>query len=172
VLTEELVRSARSGNGAHPLLVIDIAVPRDVEPAVRRLSGVRVCDLDDLQARLDGNLEERRREIPLVESIVEQEVARFEEWRHGAELGPLIAQMRTRIEAIRRREVERALKRLGQVPDEVKAQLEAFSQSLVNQVLHEPTRRLRQETDPERSHAYARVTRELFGLPGGAGEGA
>jgi glutamyl-tRNA reductase len=60
--------------------------------------------------------------------------------------------------------VERALKRLGQVPDEVKAQLEAFSQSLVNQVLHQPTRRLRQETDPDRSDAYARVTRELFGL--------
>jgi glutamyl-tRNA reductase len=164
VLTAELVRSARAGNGAHPLLLIDIAVPRDVEPAVRDLSGVRVCDLDDLQARLDGNLEERRREIPLVEAIVEQEVSRFEEWRHGAELGPLIAQMRTQIEAIRRREVERALKRLGPVPDDVKAHLEAFSQSLVNQVLHEPTRRLRQETDPDRSDAYARVTRELFGL--------
>jgi glutamyl-tRNA reductase len=172
VLTAELVRSARSRNGSHRLLLIDIAVPRDVEPAVRDLPGVRVCDLDDLQTRLQGNLEERRREVPAVDEIVEEEVARFEEWRHGAELGPLISQMRTRIEAIRQREVERALKRMGPASDELRAQLEAFSQTLVNQLLHEPTQRLRQETDPDRSDTYARVTRDLFGLPGGCAASA
>jgi glutamyl-tRNA reductase len=171
VLTAELVGSARQGNGAHPLLLVDIAVPRDVEPAVRRLPGVRVCDLDDLQGRLNGNLDERRREIPQVEEIVAQEVARFEEWRHDAELRPLISQMRSQIEAIRRREVERALKRLGGSA-QLREQLEAFSQSLVTKLLHEPTRRLRQETDPERSDTFARVTRDLFGLPGGCAASA
>lgn len=172
VLTHELVRSARSGNGRHPLLLVDIAVPRDVEPAVRDLPGVRVCDLDDLQARLDGNLAGRRREVPRVERIVDQEVAHFEEWRRGAELRPLLSEMRSRSEAIRRRELERALRRLGPVADEVREQLEAFSQSLVNKLLHEPTRRLRRETDPDRSHTYTSVTRELFGLPGGCAASA
>jgi glutamyl-tRNA reductase len=168
VLTAELVRSARSGNGAHPLLLVDIAVPRDVEPAVRHLPGVRVCDLDDLQTRLNGNLAERRKEVPRVEAIVEEEVARFEDWRHGAELRPLIAEMRSRIDEIRRRELERALKRMGPAADPLREQLEAFSQSLVSKLLHQPTRRLREETDPDRCAAYARVTRDLFGLPGGA----
>jgi glutamyl-tRNA reductase len=172
VLTGELVRSARSGNGAHPLLLVDIAVPRDVEPAVRRLPGVRVCDLDDLQARLNGNMAERTGEVPRVEAIVEQEVGRFEEWRHGAELRPLISQMRTQIETIRRRELERALKRLGPASEEIRAELEAFSQSLVSKLLHQPTRRLREETDPDRSHTYAAVTRDLFGLPGGCAASA
>jgi glutamyl-tRNA reductase len=172
VLTAELVRSARSGNGAHPLLLVDIAVPRDVEPAVRDLPGVRVCDLDDLQTRLNGNLAERRKEVPRVEAIVEEEVARFEDWRHGAELRPLIAQMRTQIEEIRRRELERALKRMGPASDALRAQLEAFSQSLVSKLLHEPTRRLREETDPDRCDTYARVTRDLFGLPGGCAASA
>jgi glutamyl-tRNA reductase len=163
VVTLELVASARAG-GTRPLLIMDIAVPRDVEPAVRSLPGVAVYDLDDLQARLNGNLEERRREIPRVEDIVEQEVARFESWRHGAELRPLLGEMRARSEAIRRREVERALRRLGPVPDELRAHFDAFSQSLVNKLLHEPTRRLREETDPDRCDTYSRVTRDLFGL--------
>jgi glutamyl-tRNA reductase len=172
VITGELVRSARRENGSRPLLLIDIAVPRDVEPAVRDMPGVRVYDLDDLQARLNGNLAERRRELPRVERIVDEEVAHFEEWRHGAELRPLLTDMRARGEAIRQHELERMLRRLGPVSEDVRAHLETFSQSLVNKLLHEPTRRLREETDPDRCHTYTRVTRDLFGLPGGCAASA
>jgi len=165
VLTQQLLSTARAGRSAdHALLCIDVAVPRDVEPGVRDLPGVRVFDLDDLQERLQRNRVSREREVPAVEAIIEDELAHFEEWRHGAELRPLLAAWHQRSEAIRQRELGRALRRLQGVSPEVHQQLEAFSRSLVNKLLHEPTRRLREETDPGRCDTYVRVTRDLFGL--------
>jgi len=163
VVTRELVESARVGV-RHDMLFIDIAVPRDVELAVRDVPGVCVFDLDDLQRRLERNLGDRQREIPAVEAIIDDEVHAFEEWRHGAELRPLLAAWHQRSEAIRQRELSRALRRLRGVSPEVHQQLEAFSRSLVTKLLHEPTRRLREETDPARCGTYVRVTRDLFGL--------
>jgi glutamyl-tRNA reductase len=165
VLTRELMESALRGRQAgRRLLVADIAVPRDVEPAVRALPGVRVFDLDDLQRRVDGNLAVRCREVPAVEAIVEDEVARFEEWRRGAELRPILSAMRAHGEAIRRRELDKALRRLGPVPPEVREHLDALTRSLVSKLLHAPTQRLREETDPTRGDSYARAAVELFGL--------
>ncbi|HEX9631574.1 MAG TPA: glutamyl-tRNA reductase [Gemmatimonadales bacterium] len=165
VVTRERVVAARAGVPAEqPLRFIDIAVPRDVEPAVRDVPGVTVFDLDDLQRRLVRNLDGRRREVPAVEALVDEELRYFEEWRHGAELRPLLAAMHQHSEEIRQREVARALRRLKGVGPEVEAQLEAFSRSLVNKLLHEPTRRLRDETDPDLSDTYVRVARDLFGL--------
>jgi glutamyl-tRNA reductase len=169
VVTRERVAAARSGVPAEPpLRFIDIAVPRDVEPAVRRLAGVSVFDLDDLQRRLARNLDGRRREVPAVEAVVEEEVRSFEDWRHGAELRPLLAAMHQQSEAIRRREVARALRRLKGCTPELEAQFDAFSRSLVTKLLHAPTRRLREETDPGRCDAYVRAARDLFGLEAGA----
>ena len=165
VVTRERVAAARAGVSAEqPLRFIDIAVPRDVEPSVRDLPGVTVFDLDDLQRRLVRNLDGRRREVPAVEALVDEELRYFEEWRHGAELRPLLAAMHQHSEEIRQREVARALRRLKGVTPDVEAQLEAFSRSLVTKLLHEPTRRLREETDPDVSDTYARVARDLFGL--------
>ena len=145
---------------------MDIAVPRDVEPAIAGLAGVEVYDLDALQVRLNGNLELRRREVPAVEAIVEEEVHRFEEWRHATALRPLLTEIHARGEAIRRRELERMLRRLGDAPPELRAQLEAFSHALVNKLLHQPTHRLRQTANPDEVRTYTSVTRELFGLEG------
>jgi glutamyl-tRNA reductase len=165
VITRELVEAALAGrDGARRLLLVDIAVPRDVERAVRELPGVVVYDLDDIQQRVDGNLAVRRREVPAVERIVEEEVQRFEAWRHGLELKPLLTGLHAQGEAIRRRELERALRRLGPVSPEFRAELDALTRSLVSKLLHGPTERLREETDPEQGEAYARAARELFGL--------
>jgi glutamyl-tRNA reductase len=172
VITRQLLSAARAHRSAdHALLCIDVAVPRDVEPGVRDLPGVRVFDLDDLQERLQRNRVSREREVPAVEAIIEDELAHFEEWRHGAELRPLLAAWHQRSEAIRQRELGRALRRLQGVPPEVHQQLEAFSRSLVNKLLHEPTRRLREETDPGRCDTYVRVTRDLFGLDPASADG-
>jgi glutamyl-tRNA reductase len=167
VISQELVVAAL--RGAEPdtrKVFIDIAVPRDVEPAVRGLPGITVFDLDDLQERLSRNLTDREREVPAVESIVEDEVHHFEDWRHGAELRPVLKAMHRQSEDIRRREVARAMRHLKEWPPEVQAQFDAFSRSLVNKLLHAPTRRLRDETDPKRSGAYVQAARELFGLDG------
>jgi glutamyl-tRNA reductase len=168
VVTRELVERAigPAGDGRRRVFV-DIAMPRDVEPAVGHLPGVEVYDLDALQQRLQGNLELRRREIPAVERIVGEEVGRFETWRHGMSVRPLLTEMHARGETIRQREVQRLLRRLGDTSPELVAELEAFSQSLVNKLLHEPTRRLREASDPERARTYHDVTRQLFGLGDG-----
>ena len=96
-----------------------------------------------------------------------EEVGRFETWRHGMSVRPLLTEIHARGEAIRQREVQRLLRRLGNVSPDLVAELEAFSQSLVNKLLHEPTRRLREASDPERARTYHDVTRQLFGLGDG-----
>lgn len=164
VITQELVASALRGTEGRQKQFIDIAVPRDVEPAVRGLAGVTVFDLDDLQQRLARNLTARTHEVPAVEAIVDDELQHFEEWRHGAELRPLLAAMHQQSEWIRQREVARAMRKLKDVPPEVQAQFEALSRSLVTKLLHAPTQRLRTETDPATCDTYVRVTRDLFGL--------
>jgi glutamyl-tRNA reductase len=165
VLTRELIESALRGRApVRELLIADIAVPRDVEPAVRALAGVTVLDLDDVQRRVSDNLAARQREVPTVEAIVEEEVGRFEEWRRGAELRPVLSAMWAQGEAIRRRELEKALRRLGPVPATVRDQLDTLTRSLVRKLLDTPARRLRDETDLARSQAYARAALELFGL--------
>jgi glutamyl-tRNA reductase len=166
VVTRELVETAQRGRPARRRTFIDIAVPRDVEPGVAELPGVDVYDLDALQERLQGNLELRRREVPAVERIVDEEVRKFEEWRHTAVLRPLLAGMHGRGETIRQHELERMMRRLGPVTPETRQQLEAFSRSLVSKLLHEPTRRLRETLDQEEAQTYTHIARELFGLDG------
>lgn len=168
VVTRELVQRAIGPHGdGRRRVFVDIAVPRDVEPEVARLPGVGLFDLDALQERLHDNLDLRRREIPAVERIVTEEIEHFETWRQGMTLRPLLTQMHARGESIRQREIERLQRRVGPLPPELAAEVEAFSQSLVTKLLHEPTRRLREAHDPEQARTYSDVARELFGLDGG-----
>ena len=165
VLTRELVEQAIGSRGdGRRRVIVDIAVPRDVEPAVGSLPGVALYDIDDLQARVGDNLEIRGREVPAVESIVEQELTRFDAWLRSWALKPVLTGMHARGEAIRQRELTRVLRRLGPVSPEVREQIESFSRALVNQLLDAPSRRLRETQDPSRAEAFGAVTRELFGL--------
>lgn len=167
VVTRELVAHALGPHGdGRPRLFVDIALPRDVEPGVASIPGVRVHDLDTLQRRVQDTLEERHGEVPAVERIVSEEVARFEQWCRAAEVRPLVVEMREQGETIRQRELGRLLRRLGDVPGPLLAELETFSASLVSKLLHEPTRRLRETSDPERARAIRQATRDLFGLGG------
>lgn len=160
VVSCDLVRGAIAGGPARRRIFIDIAVPRDVEPEVRDLQGCELYDLDALQQRLAGNLAVRRQEVPAALAIVEQEVERFDAWARHQTVRPLLLEIRARGEAIRQREVARALRRLGPASPELTALLDEFSRSLVNKLLHEPTRRLPTVDDPD-------VARALFGLDAG-----
>ena len=173
VLTRELVEQAVTPRGdGRRRVIVDIAVPRDVEPAVGSLPGVALYDIDDLQMRVRENLDVRSREVPAVERIVEEELARFESWRHAWTLRPVLSGIHARGEAIRRRELERLLRRLGPVAPDVREQMDLFSRSLVNQILDAPSRRLREATDASRAETFGALTRELFGLDrGDAGAG-
>jgi glutamyl-tRNA reductase len=168
-----MLRSARAitnGNKPTPLLVLDIAAPRDVEPGAREIAGVRLFDLDDLRDRLEEGAASRAREVPRVREIIEEEVARFEAWARAAALRPLFAAVREHAESIRKAEVARALRRGADLSPHTRELLEHLSSSLVTKLLHGPTRRMRSEPDEERRRLYEDLVLELFELDAGADE--
>jgi glutamyl-tRNA reductase len=148
-----------------PLVILDLAVPRDIDPAVRELPGIRLFDVDDLQSSVDSALAARRQEIPQVEQIIEDMLA---EWRRGLqelEIRPVVVELRQKAEQIRQRAVERTLRHLGQVDSETAEQLSHLSRALVNQLLHEPTLQLKRKAGQEQAQLYAHLVADLFGLP-------
>lgn len=159
-----LVREVMSSRSGQPLVFIDIAVPRDVDEAVREIPGVRVFDIDDLQSWVEGSIAERQNEIPRVEAIMAQEVMTFEAWLRGVEVMPVIADLRQKAEAIRRRELDRTLHYLPDLDPQMREHIQHLSHSLVNKLLHEPTLRLRAEANNGHAAEYAEAVRYLFGL--------
>jgi len=164
ILREEHVRAAMAQRPDRPLVIVDLAVPADVERSVADIEGVSLFDVDDLRAGLDDALAARLAEVPKVEAIVEEEVAGFGRRYREHEIEPLLATLRLRAEEIREQEVERALRRLGEADPEVAAQLEHLSRTLVKKLLHEPTVRLRERAGDGDVDDVVAAIRELFGL--------
>jgi glutamyl-tRNA reductase len=134
---------ARDG-GRRAIVVLDLAVPRNVEPAAHDLPGVVLRDIDEIQRIAARNLDERRRELPRAWSIVRAEVEHFQRWRAGLEAEPLLAALHRGAEEIRRRELERALARAPDMSEAEQLRLEAVTRSLITKLLHEPSERIRE----------------------------
>ena len=163
VLTATLVKQAMQARGGRPLLLIDIAVPRDVDPLVQQLDDVSLFNIDDLQAVCAVNLEERQREVARAREIVDAEVEAFEAWWQSLEAVPTISALRQRAERIRQAELQKALGRMGDLTERQRATLEALTSAIVNKLLHQPTTRLKAQSDG-RSADRVRALRELFAL--------
>jgi glutamyl-tRNA reductase len=149
--------------GAHPrgrpgpsLLLIDIAVPRDVDPAVGRLPGVHLYNLDDLQAGVSRGVEEREREVEHVRAIIAEEVRAFEDWLRGRSTANTVGALHRRAEELRQREVERTLRRASSTLTEQDIEaIQALSKSLVNKLLHTPTLRLKEAAADNQEYTEA-----------------
>jgi glutamyl-tRNA reductase len=146
------------------MLIIDIAVPRDTDPAVAAIPGVRLFDVDDLHDVVNGNLAARQREIPRVEAIAAEEASGFMSWFQALDVIPTIADLRRRAEAVKEQELDKALRRLGDLDDRERAVVSALAHALVNKLLHEPTLCLKQHAAEGDGYLYTDVVRELFGL--------
>ena len=173
VITREKVARVLKPRRHRPLFLVDLAVPRDVDPDVHTLDGVYAYDMDDIQKVIDENQAARAAAAGRAEVVVAEEVARYVRRRAVREQVPVLAQLRARAEQIRRSELERAIANLSAplTPAQEKV-IEAMTSAIVNKMLHQPTARLRavQEGDSELADAAA----ELFGLDGTprkAGEG-
>ena len=164
VVSVAAVEAAMAGREERPLVLVDLAVPADVERDAGDVAGVRLFDVDDLRAGLDDAIASRLREVPAVEAIVEEEVESFARRYRELDVEPLVAAMRRQAEAIRIRELERTLRDLGDVDPETAARIEHLSRALVKKVLHEPTVRLRERAGAVEADDVAAVARELFGL--------
>ena len=164
VIERALVADVMRKRAGRPLLFIDIAVPRDVDPAVRELADVSLYDIDDLRAVCTNNLAERRSEVTLAEGIVAEEVAAFAAWWESTAVLPTISALRQRAEEIRQAEVRKALAHIGPVSEEQRATIEAATAAIVKKILHQPTILLKAKSADREGGEYARVVRELFAL--------
>jgi glutamyl-tRNA reductase len=164
VITADHVRAAMSRRPERPLVIVDLAVPADVERDAGGVEGVRLFDVDDLRAGLDDAMASRLREVPKVEAIVEDEVGKFARRNRELEVEPVVSALRKQAESIRSRELARALKDLGDVDPAVAARMEHLSRTLVKKLLHDPTVRLRARAVEGDPAEVADTVRELFGI--------
>jgi glutamyl-tRNA reductase len=147
-----------------PLLFVDLAVPRDVDPVLGEIDGCFVYDIDDLEAVVEVSLAGRRDEAARAERVVADEAARFHEWQASLAIVPAIASLRARAEEIRASELAKAESRLERLPESERRLVEAVTAQIVNKLLHLPTVRLKEAAVAADGVVYADVVRHLFGL--------
>ena len=147
-----------------PLFVIDLAVPRDVDPALAQLEDCYLYDIDDLQAVVRESLSGRWREAERAEAIVEHEAERFRDWQASLRVVPAIASLRERAESIRSGELAKAERRLEGLSESERRTVESLTTQIVNKLLHVPIVRLKQAAATEGT-GYVEVARDLFDLP-------
>ncbi|HEX6116802.1 MAG TPA: glutamyl-tRNA reductase, partial [Solirubrobacterales bacterium] len=157
----ELVMAARDGR---PLLMVDLAVPRDIEPGCREVAGVSVHDVDDVQAIAERNASGRVAEARRAERLVESELGRFEGWIGSLEVVPTIAAMRRRGDEIVGRVLAENEHRWEALSEADRERVEVLARAIASRMLHEPTLRLKRASGDEDTYLYVSVMRELFGL--------
>jgi glutamyl-tRNA reductase len=161
VLTRAQVERALRGRKGRPLFLIDLAVPRDLEPAIHELDGCYLYDIDDLQAVVAETMAARRSEAERAEALVLEEADEFRAWQASLDVVPAIASLRARAEEIREHELEKARGRLSD--RELKA-VESITSSILNKLLHLPTVRMKEAAAAADGLVYADAVRHLFGL--------
>lgn len=165
VISADEVVSALSGRlSDDPLVIVDIAMPRNVDPSVRQLAGVRLCDMDDLGAHVETGLASRRLEIPRVRTIIGAEVERYRLASGSRAVAPLVTDLHRSLSAIRDAELERFSHRVAALDPESRATLDAVVSGIVGKVLHEPTSAVKAAAGTPRGDRLAAALRELFGL--------
>lgn len=149
----------------HPIVMIDIAVPRDIDPEVNQIRGVKLFDLDSLDCQVQSLLEERAAEVPRVEAIIGEEKALLGEYFKQLNMLPIVSRLRMHTEAIRRNELEKTLSHLPGLSEGERKRIDALTRSLVKKIMQAPTQRLLAEASCPHASEYAMVTRTLFDLP-------
>ncbi len=169
IVTTEMINQIMQARPQRPLVLIDIAVPRDIDPEIANIPHVRLFDMDNLNAQLERSLAERMAEVPQVKTILEEELAQFEEYMKSLEMIPIIADMRLQAELIRQGVLEKTFRRLPDLTETERNRIESMTQALVKKILDAPTQRLRAEASCPHAPEYAAVARTLFGLHKGDG---
>jgi glutamyl-tRNA reductase len=159
ILERPQVERAMRARKGRPLFLIDLSVPRDLDPSIHELDGCYLYDIDDLQAVVAETLASRRREAEQAESIVAEEAERFREWQASLDVVPAIASLRARAEEIRNAELERA-----KLSGAERRAAESVTAAVLNKLLHLPTIRMKQAAAAADGVVYADAVRHLFGL--------
>lgn len=164
IIQPHMVAAAMQQRPGRPLVLVDIAVPRDIDPDVTLTPNVRLHDIDNLNAHLEQSLAQRAAQVPQVEVILSEEAAKFLEFLGSLDMLPLITDMRQQAEAIRCAELQKTLHRLPDLTEVERAHIDAMTQALVKKLLASPTNHLRAEAASPRAPEIASITRTLFNL--------
>jgi glutamyl-tRNA reductase len=164
VLEAGAVAQALRGRRGRRLLLVDLAVPRDLDPAIAELDGCYLYDIDDLEQIVVETLSLRRREAERAEAIVAVEAEKFHEWHASLDVVPAIASLRARAEEIREAELLKAESLLGRLDESQRRAVESVTAQIVNKLLHLPTVRMKQAAAAADGVLYAEAVRHLFGL--------
>src|SRR5689334_9728934 len=164
LISPEMVKETMKRREGRPLVLIDIAVPRDVDPEVATIPHVKLYDIDHLNAQLENSLAERMAEVPQVRNILDEELNLFDDYLKSVDMLPLIADLRQNAEAIRQTELQKTLRRLPDLTEAERDHIEALTQAIVMTMFHEPTQRPQAEAASTRASEFAAVTRTLFNL--------
>jgi glutamyl-tRNA reductase len=160
---DQVARAMRERRG-RPVFLIDIAVPRDLDPAINDLEGCYLYDIDDLERVVAESVAGRREEAERAEAIVGEEADSFRAWQLSLDVVPAIASLRARAESIRREELERVEGRLASLSPSQRRAVEALTSQIVAKLLHQPTVRMKEAAAAAEGVLYADAVRHLFGL--------
>ena len=148
-----------------PMFLIDIAVPRDIDPKVNDISNTYLYDVDDLQGVVQANLKERQKEAGKAEAIVEQEIGQFHQWLGNLEVKPTVIALRRKFEEIRQQELEKTFGNLKDLTGKQRKSIEAMAGAIINKILHKPTAALKNSQNDTSGEDYVDAVRTLFDLP-------
>jgi glutamyl-tRNA reductase len=164
ILTPAMVQGALRRRKNRLLFLIDIAVPRDVDPEVSRIDNVYLFNIDDLQGVVDENVRNRLQEAEKAEGIIDEEVLRFAEWYNTLEVVPTIVSLREKAESILRAEMERSGSWLRALGEEDRKNVEILATQIINKILHDPVTGLKEESQSNGAMPYVAAIRKLFRL--------
>ena len=154
-----------------PMFFIDIAIPRDIDPAVNDVENVYLFTVDDLQEVVASNLQQRSEEAKKAEEIVSEEIGQFFKWLSSLDVTPTIVALRSKFDEIRRAELEKTLANWKELPPDGQKRLEALTNAIMNKLLHPPTTLIKQAGQGGRTDLYVDAVRALYGLEiGGNGQ--
>jgi len=166
IITAARVRTVMKRRRYRPVFLIDIAIPRDVEPQVNDIDGVYVYNIDDLQAVADENMGERRHEALRGESIVLEEVDKFLNWTTGLDSAPTIVALRDKFEKIRSGEMEKSNGKLASLTPDQRRTVEIVTRGIINKIAHDPISFLKKTGTESKRNLHLDVAQKMFKLDG------
>jgi glutamyl-tRNA reductase len=164
IIERDGLETVMGERGGRPIVLLDIAVPRDVEPGCREVAGVSVYDIDDVQQIVERNAGARQAEATRAERIIETELDRFQRWLASLEVVPTITALRERGDEVVRRVLAENENRWESLGEADRARMELMAKAIASRILHEPTRRIRRAAGHDDAYQYVSAMRELFGL--------
>lgn len=164
VITRDQVKAVMRPRRNKPIFFIDIAVPRDVDPEINRLSNAYVYDIDDLQGVVNENVQDRQKEACKAERIIDEAVIQFRVWMESLDAVPTIVSIRQKLEAIADGELQKTFHGLAHLTDHDRQAIQKMTQAMINKILHEPTQYLKRNGAMGNLPAQLDVVRKLFHL--------